>query len=102
MGEEALRRLRAFAAAGADILFLEGFESEEQMEVVGKEFPDHILMVNVVEGGKTPTLSKERYAELGFQFAIYPATGFLSMAKALEKSYTELKKFGSSKGCKED
>lgn len=100
--DEALRRGRAFADAGADIIFVESPESEEEMARIGATLGDMPLLVNAVEGGKTPLLSKERYAELGYQIAIYPATAFLAMGKALEKVYTQLRDFGSSTGCSKD
>jgi len=97
--DEALRRARAFADAGADILFVEAPESEEELARIGSVLGDKPLMVNVVEGGKTPVLSKARYVELGFQLAIYPATGFLAMGKALNQVYGHIKQTGSSAGC---
>mmetsp|Transcript_16148 Transcript_16148/g.33620 ORF Transcript_16148/g.33620 Transcript_16148/m.33620 type:complete len:310 (+) Transcript_16148:77-1006(+) len=100
--DEAIRRARAFADAGADILFVESPETVEELERIGRELGDKPLMVNVVEGGKTPVLSKERYIELGFQLAIYPATGFLAMGKALEQVYGKIKDTGSSTSCVDD
>jgi len=97
--EEALRRGRAFADAGADVLFIESPETEEELEIIGKRLGDVPLLINVVEGGRTPVLSRERYAQLGFQLAIYPATGFLAMGKALEKVYSTIRDTGSSLEC---
>mmetsp|Transcript_68623 Transcript_68623/g.189933 ORF Transcript_68623/g.189933 Transcript_68623/m.189933 type:complete len:312 (+) Transcript_68623:86-1021(+) len=97
--DEALRRARAFADAGADILFVESPESEEELRLIGAALGDKPLLVNVVEGGRTPVLSRERYVELGFQLAIFPATGFLAMGKALESVYGKLRETGSSVDC---
>lgn len=98
--DEALRRAEAFARAGADVLFVESPESEQELERIGAALAstELSLMVNVVEGGKTPVLPKERYAELGFQLAIYPATGFLAAGRGLESVYGHLKATGSSRG----
>ena len=95
--DEALRRCEAFAKAGADILFIESPESEEEMERICAAF-DLPLLVNVVEGGSTPVLSKQRYIELGYQMAIYPALAFLALGKAVEDVYGHLKTTGSSVG----
>jgi len=100
--DEALRRGRAFADAGADIIFIESPESEEEMARIGATLGDVPLLVNAVEGGKTPVLSKERYIELGYQMAIYPATGFLAMGKAVEGVYSKLKETGTTTMCKND
>lgn len=95
--DEALRRGEAFAEAGADILFIESPETEAEMEKICASF-DLPLLVNVVEGGKTPVLSKQRYIELGYQMAIYPATAFLAMGQAVEHVYGHLKETGASVG----
>eukprot|EP00440_Ansanella_granifera_P010999 gb/GFBE01011929.1/.p1 GENE.gb/GFBE01011929.1/~~gb/GFBE01011929.1/.p1 ORF type:complete len:304 (+),score=76.58 gb/GFBE01011929.1/:1-912(+) len=100
--DEAIRRGRAFADAGADIIFVESPESEEEMKKIGEALGDKPLLVNAVEGGKTPLLSKQRYIELGYQMAIYPATAFLAMGKALESVYTSLKDKGDSLSCKDE
>ncbi|CAK9071345.1 unnamed protein product [Durusdinium trenchii] len=110
--DEALRRAKAFAAAGADVLFVEAPESEAEMQTICSSLAEtgKPLLVNCVEGGKTPLLSKERYIEqlglqpvsarertewLGYQLAIYPATGFLAMGQALTKVYRSLSDHGA-------
>ena len=65
------------------------------MEIIGKRF-DLPLLVNVVEGGKTPVLTAEQYAEIGYQLAIYPAAGFLAVGHALNSVYATLKRTGAS------
>lgn len=93
--DEALRRAEAYAKAGADILFVESPESEREMEKICTSF-DLPLIANMVEGGKTPVLSSQRLAELGYRIAIFPATGFLAAGAALESVYGTLKREGSS------
>lgn len=95
--DEALRRAEAFAKAGADILFVEAPESVEEMEKIGKSF-DQPLLVNVVEGGKTPVLPVEEYQRIGYRMAIYPAAGFLAVGAALQSVYGHMKQTGSSIG----
>jgi 2-methylisocitrate lyase-like PEP mutase family enzyme len=88
--DEAMRRCDAYLAAGADVLFLESPESEQELEAIGKRF-DAPLLVNVVEGGRTPQLTPAQLQQLGFSLAIYPASGFLAVAQALHKVYGELR-----------
>ncbi|GAB2909462.1 isocitrate lyase/PEP mutase family protein [Paralcaligenes ginsengisoli] len=88
--DEALRRAEKYAKAGADILFIESPESEKELEIIGKSF-DLPVLVNIVEGGRTPQLKPQDLESLGFSLAIYPGTGFLAVAKALEKVYSEIK-----------
>ena len=93
--DEALRRADAYAAAGADILFVESPESESEMEKICASF-DLPLLANMVEGGKTPVLSATRLEQLGYRIAIFPATGFLAAGAALDSVYQTLKRDGSS------
>ncbi|MCG8592854.1 MAG: isocitrate lyase/PEP mutase family protein [Kiloniellales bacterium] len=95
--DEALRRAEAYAKAGADILFIEAPESEAELATIGRSF-DLPLIANMVEGGATPVLARERLAELGFQIAIYPAAGFLAAAAALEGIYSALAERGTTMG----
>ncbi|MFW5679680.1 MAG: isocitrate lyase/PEP mutase family protein [Pseudomonadota bacterium] len=95
--DEALRRGEAYVEAGADILFVESPESEEEMARIGRSF-DVPLLANMVEGGRTPVLPAPRLAELGYQLAIYPAAGFLAAAAALDRIYDELLERGTTAG----
>lgn len=94
--DEALRRGEAFLKAGADILFIESPESEAEMEKIGRTF-DVPLVANMVEGGKTPILSRAELETFGFKLAIFPASGFLAMAATLRSVYGEILAKGSSK-----
>jgi 2-methylisocitrate lyase-like PEP mutase family enzyme len=76
--------------AGADVLFIESPESAEELETIGKSF-DVPLLVNIVEGGRTPQLTPAELQALGFSIAIYPASGFLAVASALENVYGQIK-----------
>ncbi len=95
--DEALRRADTYARAGADILFVESPESEEEMRRICAGF-DLPCLANMVEGGRTPVLSRAALIEIGYQIAIFPATGFLATAAALTKVYGALRKHGSSAG----
>ena len=93
--DEAIRRGQAFAKAGADIIFVESPESEEEMARIGGAI-DAPLLANMVEGGRTPILPAARLQSLGYALAIYPAVGFLAMTAALERVYAHLLAHGDS------
>ena len=93
--DEAIRRGQGFAKAGADVVFIEAPESEEEFARIGREV-DAPLLANMVEGGFSPVLPAETLERLGFAIAIYPGTGFLATAKTLEHVYGHLKTNGSS------
>jgi 2,3-dimethylmalate lyase len=99
--DDALRRGEAFLKAGADILFIESPESEEEMARIGRTF-DVPLVANMVEGGRTPVLDKNELEGLGFKIAIFPTSGFLAAGAAMRSVYQEIRSAGSSKSWKGD
>jgi len=70
--DEAIRRANRYAAAGADILFVEAPQSAEEIERIAAEV-DAPLLLNLVIGGLTPDQSAERLHQLGFAVAIHPS-----------------------------
>jgi 2-methylisocitrate lyase-like PEP mutase family enzyme len=95
--DEALRRADAYLGAGADVLFVESPESEAEMARIASSF-DAPMLINVVEGGRTPVLPPAVLEQMGFALAIYPAAGFLAAGRALEQSYGHLLRTRSSIG----
>jgi 2-methylisocitrate lyase-like PEP mutase family enzyme len=94
--DEALRRGEAYARAGADILFIESPETQEEMQQIGKTFPNHPLIANMVEKGRTPVLSKAELEQLGYKIAIFPVTALLASVQAMTQVYEHFKDTGSS------
>ncbi len=92
---EAIRRGRMYREAGADLIFVEAPLSRDELARIGREVPGP-LMANMVEGGKTPILHAAELAELGFEYIVYPLTGLLSAARALERAFAELVKTGGA------
>lgn len=95
--DEALRRAEAYARAGADVLFLESPETEEEMRRIGRSF-DLPLLANMVEGGRTPVLSQRDLESIGYKLAIFPVTALLAATAAMKAVYEEFKRSGSSAG----
>jgi 2-methylisocitrate lyase-like PEP mutase family enzyme len=95
--DEAIARGRAYAKAGADVVFIESPETEDEMVRIGQEI-DAPLLANMVEGGRTPILPAARLRQIGYNIAIYPAVGFLAVAAAAERVYGHLLKHGDSTG----
>lgn len=91
--DEALRRGEAYAKAGADIIFIESPESEDEMKKICSSF-DKPTLANLVHGGRTPILSTNKLQEIGYSIAIHPVAGFLTAAAAIEKTYMGLKESG--------
>ena len=83
--EEAIWRAQQFAELGADILFVEAPESEDEMAVITREVPG-VHMANLVEGGTTPILPMDRLHELGYRFAAFPLTLMSAAMRAVRDS----------------
>ena len=92
---EAIRRAQAYKDAGADVIFVEALTSVEELERVGREVPGP-LIANMVEGGQTPLLPLEQLRKLGFEWVVYPLTGLLAAARALEQAFRELRSGGEN------
>lgn len=96
--DDAMARASACLEAGADMLFFEAFESVKQMELACREFSAIPLMVNMVEGGKTPFLPARDLEDLGFCLAIYPVTNVLAAAYHMKKTLRTLRETGTTQG----
>jgi 2-methylisocitrate lyase-like PEP mutase family enzyme len=77
-------------------LFIESPENLAEMEAIARNF-DMPLLVNMVDGGRTPILGGADLESLGFKIAIFPVTGFLAASAAMNSIYRHLKATGSSK-----
>ncbi|HJY80802.1 MAG TPA: isocitrate lyase/phosphoenolpyruvate mutase family protein [Candidatus Binatia bacterium] len=97
--EDAIARAEIYLEAGADMLFFEAFESVKQMEKVCTRFAQRVpLLVNMVEGGKTPFLPVRDLEELGFRLAIYPVTTVLAATYQIKKALKTLRETGTTQG----
>ena len=94
--DEALRRVDDFAAAGADLTFLEAPESESQMARNCAEVAGH-KVANMVEDGLTPWLSPAELTEIGYSVVLYPVSLLLHGARAMRRAAEQLR-LGASDG----
>ena len=92
----ALERARRYRDAGADVLFVEAPETEEEIVAVAEAFPDIPLVFNWVEGGKTQALALERIRELGFALVIYPVSTLLAQSRAVSETLARLRGDGTT------
>src|SRR4051794_25293713 len=93
--DDAIARARAFADAGADLLFVEAPTSEDDIARVAAELRDVApLVFNWAEGGKTPPLSRARIAELGYSMVIYPIGTLLAATAGIRSLLASLKADG--------
>lgn len=95
--DEALRRAEEACAAGADATFIEAPRSREELMEIGRRAPKPTV-ANMVEQGRTPMLSRDELAALGFGLILYPVAGLYAAARALEKVYGRLREEGTTAG----
>jgi 2-methylisocitrate lyase-like PEP mutase family enzyme len=88
-----LRRLEAYAEAGADILFPEALTSEEEMRKTCAAF-DLPMFANMSNGGLTPILPAKTLTEIGYAIAIFPAMTSLTALAAMRTALLRLKNQG--------
>ncbi|MGW1027904.1 isocitrate lyase/PEP mutase family protein [Streptomyces sp. NPDC002577] len=94
--DAAVERARAFAEAGADLLFVEAPASEAEIEeVAGRLAGVAPLVFNWAEGGKTPPLSLDRIAELGFGLVLFPIGTLLAATAGMRGLLDTLRKDGT-------
>lgn len=94
--DAAIERGHAYVEAGADVLFVEAPRTVDELERVGRELAGVPLVVNVVEGGKTPQLELEQYADLGFQVVLYANYLMRSMMAAGREALAHLAEHGET------
>jgi methylisocitrate lyase len=94
--EEAVERGKAYRQAGADMIFVDAPESEEELRVISRSIPGP-LMVNMSEGGKTPLISARELQEMGYRLVIYPRSAAGAAAKAIQDLMAVLKRDGTTK-----
>jgi 2-methylisocitrate lyase-like PEP mutase family enzyme len=93
--EGALKRGLAYGEAGADIVFLEALESEEEMRTACARISKP-MMANMADGGRTPIRTKTELADIGYKLAIFPSATGLAAAAAAENALEVLKSEGNS------
>jgi 2-methylisocitrate lyase-like PEP mutase family enzyme len=71
--DEAIRRAKAYVDAGAEMLFVEAPHTEDELRLIARELaPVGVpLMVNLVEGGRTPLVPVATLSEMGFSFVSF-------------------------------
>lgn len=101
--EPALERARAYAEAGADVLFVEAPQSNEQLQAIVRDLGDLApLMANMVEGGQTPDLTAAELQEHGFRLVIFPGGLVRAQARNARRYFESLLGNGSNRPFRDD
>ena len=91
----AIDRARAYADAGADVLFVEAPTSEDDIARVAGELRGVApLVFNWAEGGRTPPIPLARIAELGFALVLFPIGTLLAATAGIRRLLASLRDDG--------
>ncbi|MBT3627596.1 MAG: oxaloacetate decarboxylase [Rhodospirillaceae bacterium] len=94
--EQAIERANLYAEAGADVVFVEAPEDEDQAAAVPGAVTRPALY-NWCYGGKSPLLPAERVANMGYKFILF-TDALYAVSKCLIELYDEIKKNGTYLG----
>jgi 2,3-dimethylmalate lyase len=94
--DAAIDRARAYADAGADLLFVEAPTSEDDIARVARELAGVApLVFNWAEGGRTPPIPLHRIAEMGFALVLFPIGTLLAATAGIRALLAALKADGT-------
>ena len=90
----AVKRANAYVEAGADAVFPEALQTEEEFRDFAREVKVPLL-ANMTEFGKSPSFNVEQLSELGYRMVIFPQSAFRVSMKTTEEFFRALKQAGS-------
>jgi methylisocitrate lyase len=96
--EDAVERAKRYVDAGADMIFPEALETAEEFTMFAESVRDVPLLANMTEFGKSPYLTVEAFASMGYRMVIFPMTAFRVAMKAIEEMLVELREKGTQTG----
>jgi methylisocitrate lyase len=95
--DAAIDRAKAYMDAGADAIFPEAMQDEAEFAAF-REAIDVPLLANITEFGKTPLLSAQQLADLGYNIAIFPVTSLRLAMGAVRAGLAEIAETGTQAG----
>lgn len=98
--DDAIDRATAYREAGADVIFIEAMQNQEQVENAALRVKAP-LFANMVEHGKTPLDTAENLFKMGFRIAIYPVAPLYAATKAIAQMLAVLKDEEDLRPCME-
>lgn len=93
--DEAIKRLRAAVAEGADACFLEGVTTREEAAQACKDLAPTPCLFNNVPGGVSPDFGVKECREIGYKLAIFPCLAFEMVYPAVRRAMQQLKSTGN-------
>lgn len=100
--DEAINRLKLAAQAGADVAFLEGMTTLQQMRASVQALAPTPCFLNMVAGGVTPLVTADEAREMGYRIVIWPCFSMTAAVLAYREAAKELKGTGMVKEKRDD
>jgi 2-methylisocitrate lyase-like PEP mutase family enzyme len=91
--EAAIERASRYIEAGADVTFVEAPETLEDLKAIPQRLKAPQLL-NMVLGGKTPIVSEEAAAEIGFSLVLYANAALQGAVDGMQRTLSSLKNNG--------
>ena len=91
--QKTIERIKAYEAAGADVIFPESMKDEKEFESIRKN-SKVFLLANMTEFGKSKLLSTKELKDLGYNIVIYPVTTQRLAMKSVEDGLRSIFKDG--------
>jgi len=96
--DEAIERGKMYYKEGADVVFVEAPQSEDELREIPKKI-DAPLLANMIENGVTPNFSANELKSMGYSMVVFPLSGLYGAAYAMKKIFSHLKNNGTTKKC---
>lgn len=96
--EAAVKRAKMYINAGADAIFIEAPRTIDELKRIPEALPDTILLANMIEGGKTPLVSRDVLEKWGFRLIAHPLAGILAQTQVITKTLSFIKENGTTEG----
>lgn len=88
--DQAIERARAFAEAGADMVYVELLGSRQEIEQVAQAVTQVPLLFDMFDHPQVPRLSASELEQLGYKIVTYPFASTLAYAKTLDEIYPSI------------
>lgn len=94
--KRAITRAQAYITAGADIIFIEAPQNMQQLQAIPRLITQVPLLVNMLEGGKTPLCTQKDLIEMGYKLIAHPVTTLFSALLASQHALEQLFQSGNT------
>lgn len=95
--DEAIKRVKAFEKAGADIVYAEMLQSKEEVRKIVESVNVPVLF-DMLEQSEDAFITNDELEELGVKITIYPLSATFTISQTITNLMTELKSKGTTRG----